>query len=333
MHSFEKWLVHNFPVPRANHLDRFAIAFPKAPKEALEFFRRRRGGEFLRTVEVVNGANIEQSFAINSSWPNSDLFHVHRTVVCERRKWQASSELFELGPDETLIPLFGDRGQVTYFINCNNKRVLFENGEVGCISYVANSLDEFLELLSLTAPFECELSSQIDRLIANCDDNLILALSDKQLLDFRSSMFHGDQFNILHRAITDDRWHLVEGLLMRGFDGAATDSFGNTSLHIAARFGAIESLKIVGRSNHELLNLENSEGKTPFEVAVERNTDNSARCAIWLAHSGSSLKRSGEQLFEYIRNSRYQYFPHHTDVSEKIIAFLKENKYADDIEH
>jgi hypothetical protein len=332
MYSFENWLVHNFPIPKANHLKRFEIAFPKAPEVVIEFFSRRRGGEFTRAVEVINGASIEQSFAINSSWPNSDLFHKHRAVVSERRKNHVTSELFEIGPDEALIPLFSDFGQINYFFDCNKGKVLFENGEVGGVTYVADSLGEFLEFLLLTEPFDCEKQSEIDHLIAICDDDSILALSAEKLREFRSSTYHDDQFNILHRSIVDDRWYLVEELLKRSFGAAETDARENTSLHIAARFGAIESLKVLTKSNHDLLNFENSEGKTPFEVAVERNTDNSARCAIWLAHCGSNLKQSGDQLFEYIRNSRYENYPRRTDVSEKIIGFLKENKYADDIE-
>ncbi len=332
MYKFENWLTRRFPIPNAKDLDKFKNAFPKAPAELVDFFVRVRGGSFPRFVYREKNVVGQFTYAINSSWPMTDLYRQQSNLVTSRREDQVCTQLFEMGDDDELIPIFRGVGQFNTFYHCKRHFVFDEDGEIGEVDIVSDSLDDYLHLFELGEPDDYELKSEVDRLVAVCDDDAILAMPDSRLREFRSSSFFNEQFNVLHRAIVDDRHRVVKALIDRGFSPFEIDAFENNCFHIAAKYCAIESLKVLTKAFPNRLDIENCHGKTAFELAVERNLDDSARCAIWLAHSKANLKLSGEKLFDFIRSARYQDHSPNLDVSEKIVAFLREGKFADDCE-
>jgi hypothetical protein len=331
MYQFEKWLGGRFPKPTVNHINKFKNAFPKAPDELVDLFARTRGGSFPRFVDCLKGGGGQFTLAINSSWNMTNFFKYYDWVVIDRKKGLVRTDLFQMGDDDELVPIFYEM-QFTTFYHCTRKIVFWEDGEVGEVKVVSDSLDEFLRSFKLWELDDYERKSEIDGLVNACEDEKILALTDQQLRDFRSSEYLNQQYSILHRAIVQDRSDLVTSLLRRGFSPLETDAFENNSFHIAAECGAIECLKVLTKGFPNELNHENSVGKTAFEVAVERNWDGASRCAIWLAHSKANLKLSGERLIEYIRTAKHPHRTRSPEPTEAIVSFLRDGKYSDDIE-
>lgn len=332
MYQFEKWLGGRFPKPTVNHIKTFKNVFPKAPDELVDLFARNRGGHFSRSVYTMNGGVCERTLAINSSWGMTDLFEHYEWVVIERKKGMVRTDLFEMGDDDELVPIFLFGSQSTIFYHCTQKIVFREDGEVGEVKEVSESLDDFLRSFSLSELEDYERKSEIDGLVNACEDEKILALTDQQLRDFRSSEYLNQQFNVLHRVLVNDRSDLVAALLERGFSPLETDAFENNSFHIAASCGAIECIKILTKAFPTELNHKNSDGKTAFEVAVERNLANASRCAIWLAHNKADLKLSGERLFDFIRTAEHPHRNRDHQATEAIVSYLRDGKYSDDIE-
>jgi Arf-GAP/coiled-coil/ANK repeat/PH domain-containing protein len=74
----------------------------------------------------------------------------------------------------------------------------------------------------------------------------------------------------LHIATKRNRYHIISLLLKFGSRIDERDYYGRTSLHIAAFYGNVESLKVLLYNFASPLKV-NNEGKLPIELAVNSN--------------------------------------------------------------
>ncbi|WP_419418780.1 ankyrin repeat domain-containing protein [Legionella sp. D16C41] len=107
---------------------------------------------------------------------------------------------------------------------------------------------------------------------------------DSSLLTYKSNQTHP----LLHCAARYDKKGDILKLLIDNplINLKATDAFGMQSIHIATKEDNFKAVKILLRQNSELLEVQDTEGRTPLVIAIEENHTSLAK---FLIESGANL--------------------------------------------
>jgi ankyrin repeat protein len=95
--------------------------------------------------------------------------------------------------------------------------------------------------------------------------------------------------DLIRRAATECRGHLLQALLCRGADIVTPDHDGKTVLHHAVEAGASEMLELL--ANPETINHADNNGNTPLLAAIRRG--NSLDSCVALVRMGANLEIRG----------------------------------------
>ncbi len=302
MYAFEKWLSGRFPQFSDEKRSKFKMRFPRCPDSVIDFVSRNHGGRFPRMCDAAKSSYVSGVFGVETDF-FPEFYDRFNFVVVERQKLE-STRLKQAAND--LLPLFDGLWSWNWLLNCESGEVIEEYTQEFTIEVLASSFDEYCKSIVLPEPdfvLENERGplSEIEKCVFMCDDAGLSNISIDELAKFRDQRYSGTepQWSIMHLVTSLDRVVSLVDLVKRGLNPISTDAFENSCHHIAAK-GSVDTLKYLTTEFPHGIHLKNSDGHTPFEVAVRGSSE---RCAIWLANCGSKtdIKIDGIPLLEWLK--------------------------------